>query len=93
MLAGRNDAASLVFARKLARLLPVSNQTDWQRRLDSVAQRQTVNSSWTAAVSGLVQLEQGHRDQAAELFDAALLMPDRNLAHHISRVALSEIKR
>jgi tetratricopeptide (TPR) repeat protein len=93
MLAGSNDVASLVFARKLARLLPLSNQTDWQRRLDSAAQRQTANSSWTAAVLGLVQLEQGHRDPAAELFDAALLMPDRNLAHHISRVALSEIKR
>ena len=82
-----------MFARKLARLLNVLNETDWQRRLDSAAQRQTANASWTATVSGLVQLELGHRDQAAELFEAALLLPDRNLAHHMSRVALSEIKR
>jgi len=92
-LAGRSDAASLVFARKLARLLPASNQADWQRRLDSAASRQSANSSWTAAVAGLVQLELGHRDQAAAWFETALLLPDRNLAHHMSRIALSEIKQ
>ena len=75
MLAGRSDPASLVFARKLARLLPVSNQADWQRRLDSAASRQSANSSWTAAVAGLVQLELGHCDQAAALFETALLLP------------------
>src|SRR5262249_25774001 len=92
-LAGRSDAASLVFARKLARLLPVSDQSDWQRRFDSVASRLSANSSWAAAVAGLVQLELGYRDQAAALFETALLLPDRNLAHHLSRIALSDIKQ
>jgi hypothetical protein len=92
-LASRSDAATLVFARKLARLLPVANDMDWNRRLESATPRQTANASWPAAVAGLVQLELGHREKAAELFEAALLLPDRNLAHHISRVALSEVKQ
>lgn len=92
-LASRSDAATLVFARKLARLLPATSATDWNQRLESAASRQSTSSSWMAAVSGLVQLELGHRDKASELFEAALLLPDRNLAHHISRVALAEIKR
>jgi hypothetical protein len=92
-LAGRSDAATLVFARRLARVLPPSSETDWNGRLESVAGRQTPAASWPAAVAGLVQLELGHREKAAEWFEAALLLPDRNLAHHISRTALAEIKR
>jgi tetratricopeptide (TPR) repeat protein len=91
-MAGRNEPAAVVFARRLARIVPDSRDAEWRQRLESAA-RQNATSSWIATVSGLAQLELGNREKAAELFEAALLLPDRNLAHHISRVAISEIRR
>jgi tetratricopeptide (TPR) repeat protein len=84
----RGDLATLVFARASG-----SNNAEWKRRLQSAAERQNTGSSWQATVAGLAQVELGKPDKAAELLQAALLMPDRNLAHHIARVILAEIKR
>jgi tetratricopeptide (TPR) repeat protein len=84
-MASRGDFAALVFVH--------STDANWKSRLELAAQHQNAGSSWQAAVAGLAQLELGKPDKAAELLQAALLMPDRNLAHHIARVALADIKR
>jgi tetratricopeptide (TPR) repeat protein len=81
-LSRHTDLASLVFAH-----------TNDAGRLESAAARQNAGSSWQAAIGGLAELELGHTDKAAVLLRAALLLPDRNLAHHLARSALAGIKR
>jgi tetratricopeptide (TPR) repeat protein len=88
-MARETDPANRVFGAKLARMLPGSNVA----KLEAASQRQTPAASWPATVAGLVYLELGNREKAAELFEAALLLPDRNLAHHVARTALAEIKQ
>jgi hypothetical protein len=62
-------------------------------RLHGAITWQIGNSSWNAAIAGLIEIELGHPDQAAALLETALLLPDRNLSHHFSRVALARLKR
>jgi hypothetical protein len=80
-LARRSDPASLVFAHADA------------ARLEAAVPRQIANSSWNAALAGLIEIELGHPGKAIPLLESALLLPDRNLSHHLSRVALARIKR
>jgi tetratricopeptide (TPR) repeat protein len=87
-MARGTDPANHVFGAKLARLLSSSSV-----KVEAPGQRQTPTASWPATVAGLAYLELGNREKAAELLEAALLLPDRNLAHHIARMALVEIKR
>lgn len=77
----RSDPASLVFAHADA------------TRLQGAMPRQTGNASWNAAAAGLIEIQLGHTDKAIALLETALLLPDRNLSHHFSRVALAGIKR
>ena len=80
-----NDA---VFAIKLRRLVEGSAV-----KPESPVLRQSPAASWPAAVAGLAYQEAGDNKRAAELLETALLLPDRNLAHHIARTALAELKR
>ena len=80
-LSQRGDPASLVFAHASA------------ARLQAAIPRPIGNSSWNAAMAGLIEIELGHPDKAIPLLEAALLLPDRSLSHHFSRVALAKIKR
>jgi len=87
----RSDPATVLFAYQLARNLAGFRPADWSGRLESAASRAesaAAGSSWNAAVYGLLQLALGHAERAAGNWKSALLMPDRNLAHHLSRVAL-----
>lgn len=77
----RGDAPSLVAAHADA------------ERLRNAEPRQTAGSSWNAAVAGLIEIELGHADKAIPLLESSLLLPDRNLAHHVSRVAFATLKR
>jgi tetratricopeptide (TPR) repeat protein len=80
-LARRSDLATLVFTHASA------------ARLQDAIPRQISNSSWNATMAGLIEIELGHPDNAIPLLETALLLPDRNLSHHLSRVALAQIKR
>jgi len=77
----RSDLASLVFSRGNA------------VRLQGAVPRPIGTSSWNAAMAGLIEIELGHPEKAIPLLEASLLLPDRNLSHHFSRVALARIKR
>jgi tetratricopeptide (TPR) repeat protein len=90
-LARRGDPASLAFAYQLARQLPQFDAADWTARLNAVAQRAEASAreaAWPTMVWGLLQMELG-RPAAEETLKSVVLLPDRNLAHHHSRLARS----
>ena len=43
-------------------------------------------------VWGLLQSEMGRNADSAETLKSVFLLPDRNLAHHQSRVALKDVR-
>jgi len=90
-LTRRTDPASIAYAYQLARDLPGFRDDDWKARLESASRRadSATGASWNLTVSGLLKLELGRAGQAADNLKSALLMPDRNLAHHYSRTALA----
>jgi hypothetical protein len=89
-LAASANAESLAFGYELARHLPDFQAAEWTTRLQS-GERRSTGSSWNAAVSGMVALELGHTANARDLLESALLLPDRNLAHHLSRDLMRRI--
>ncbi|MBZ5624452.1 MAG: DUF5107 domain-containing protein [Acidobacteriia bacterium] len=96
-LTARNDPASVAFAYELARRLPGFRPADWSSRLAAASRRADANAAggagWAAAIAGLLHLRQGQTDEAARLLQSAVLTPDRNLAHHHSRTALTEMSK
>jgi tetratricopeptide (TPR) repeat protein len=93
-LSALGDADSLVFAYQLARQLPGFNAAEWTARLESTARRPGARggaSSWSAGTSGMLELDLGHTQEGRALLESALLLPDRNLAHHLAREALRGI--
>jgi len=92
-LVKNGDPASIAFGYDLARQAPDFRPEDWTARLDSAFRRAEANAaggaSWPATVLGLLQIELGRTEQGRETLRGAILMPDRNLAHHYSRAALA----
>lgn len=88
-LARRGDAASVAFAYLLARDLPGFDRAAWSGRLQVAASRAGSNANagaWPATVRGLLQLESGDSEAAQQTLRSVILLPDRNLAHHYSRL-------
>ena len=93
-LSASGEAGSLVFAYELARQLPGFDAAAWTAQLQSAGRRwggRDTESSWNAAISGILELDLGHTDESRALIESALLLPDRNLAHHLGREALRSI--
>jgi tetratricopeptide (TPR) repeat protein len=85
----RGDSASLAFAYLLARDLPQFDAAAWTARLDAAAERAKGNAgaaSWPTMVFGLLQKELGQSAAAEETLKSVILLADRNLAHHHSRL-------
>ena len=85
----RGDPAGVAFAYLLARDLPGFDRAAWSARLQTAAGRSEANANagaWPATVRGLLQLESGDSAAAKETLQSVILLPDRNLAHHHSRV-------
>jgi tetratricopeptide (TPR) repeat protein len=92
VLALRSDPASLAFAYLLARDLPQFDPAAWTARLNAAAALARTNAgtgAWPAMVLGLLQKELGHSAEAYETLRTVILLPDRNLAHHHSRLIRS----
>ena len=90
LIAG-SQPESLVFAYQLARQMPGFQATEWTTRLQGAQRRATgrgTGSSWNAAVEGILELDLGHTKEGRALLESALLMADRNLAHHMAREAM-----
>ena len=79
-----------------ARKLPGFNPTQWQERLqssfDQAANRTETSAypSWWMYTAGLLDQELGEKRDADLRFRNALLLPDRMLAYHLTRLARSE---
>jgi hypothetical protein len=87
-LMARGDPAAIAFGYLLARELPGFDRAAWTPRLKSAAERAGRNAgggAWATVVSGLVEKELG-QPAADETLQSAILLPDRNLAHHHSRL-------
>lgn len=100
---GRGDAAQqrvralssrgmegLVFAYELARRLQGFRAADWTARLEA-AQRpggRGAGSSWNAVLAGMVEFDLGRTAEGRAAIESGLLLPDRNLAHHVGRAAM-----
>jgi hypothetical protein len=89
-LSDSGELESVVFAYELARQLPAFQAGEWTARLQA-AGRRGAGSSWNGVIAGIVELDLGHSKEGRELIGSALLLPDRNLAHHFGREALRRI--
>jgi tetratricopeptide (TPR) repeat protein len=88
-LVRRGDPASLAFAYLLARDAPQFDAAAWKSQLNAVAERAQGNAgagSWPTMVWGLLEAELGQSAAAEESLKSVILLPDRNLAHHYSRL-------
>ena len=93
-LSASGEADSLVFAYELARQLPGFHAAEWTPQLRAAARRwggRGAESSWNAAISGMLELDLGRTKEGRALIESALLLPDRGLAHHFGREALRSI--
>lgn len=93
-LSHRSDPAGVVFALQLARELPGFDPAVWTARIRSISRRAEENAAggaaWPTFVWGAVQAESGNTGGASATWKSVFLLPDRNLAHHQSRLALHE---
>lgn len=86
-LARRGDPASVAFAYLLARDLPGFDRAAWPARLEAaIGRAPAAAGAWPATVRGLLQLESGDSAAAQQTLQSVILQPDRNLAHHHSRL-------
>ena len=88
-LVRRGDPASVAFAWLLTRGLPGFDRAAWTARLKAAASRSQANAgagAWPATVHGLLELESGDSAAAQQTLESVILLPDRNLAHHHSRL-------
>jgi tetratricopeptide (TPR) repeat protein len=89
-LSASGDPVSLTFAYELAHRMTGFNPADWTARLDAAAGRWSARnggSAWISAISGMIELDLGHVQEGRARIESALLLPDRNLAHHFARTA------
>jgi len=83
----------LVWAWRAAQKLPGFNEKQWQDRLQT-ALAQAKNridtssfSSWWEYIAGALAGALGSQQEADQRFQKALLLPDRMLSHHFTRIA------
>ncbi len=93
--AGASAADQVHWARMAAQQLPEFNEAQWRERVRS-AYQETVSRSTTSAYpswwmynAGLLAQELGMTEEAQARFHKALLLPDRMLAYHFTRLAES----
>ena len=88
-----NAADQLLWAWRAAQQLPGFDEKSWQGRLQSaLAQAQSRSDtssygSWWDYTAGALASALGHREEAEQRFRKALLLPDRMLAYHFTRLA------
>ena len=91
-LSGSVDAEDMVFAYELSRQMPGFNAAgSTASQMASRPGARGAPSSWSAVLSGMMELDLGHTQEGRALLESALLLPDRNLAHHFAREALRGI--
>jgi tetratricopeptide (TPR) repeat protein len=96
LAAGASAPDQVRWAWLAAKRMPGFSQAQWQDRLqssfDAAASRSQTSAfpSWWMYVAGSLAKEQGREQEADFRFRQALLLPDRMLAYHFTRLAKSE---
>jgi predicted Zn-dependent protease len=85
-MAAAADADTLVSGYELARALPGFQAAEWNAKLKAATRRPTV-------AAGTLELDLGRAEEGRTLIESTLLLPDRNLAHHLGRSALRNSPR
>lgn len=86
--------SNLVWSRAAARSLPNFDGKGWSDRLRLAAEKEEKSATENKQSrrfynAGLLWIAAGQFDHARELFHAAILLPDTNLSHHLTRLALA----
>ncbi len=83
------EGRQITWAYAAAKRLGNASTNDWRKKLDAaLAQAEkSRDSSLSAYTIGCLEVELGRRSEANEAFQQALLLPDRMMAHHLSRLA------
>jgi tetratricopeptide (TPR) repeat protein len=87
--AAQTGTDEISWAYRAAVKLGTASQPEWNRKLEqALAHAETVpDSSVTAYRLGCIELALGRREASEEKFEQALLLPDRLMAHHLTRRA------
>ena len=94
--AAGNGAENSAWAIKAENLLDTTKPAQQQLKLQASlldAERFTGTSAltgWWWYNIGTIQAALGHKDQAREAFNKALLLPDSMMSHHLSRAAMAD---
>ena len=85
----------LVWSWEASRKLPNFDTKNWQKRLQSAAEKTEKltaaegRASSTALRAALLYIALGQPERARSLLHTSILLPDGNLSHHLARLALS----
>ena len=85
-VAATTGAAQLVWARAAAKKLAGYDEAQWRPRLEAALAHEAEGSPYAA---GMLEAALGHQSAAHAHFEEALVLPDRGLAHHFSRLAMA----
>ncbi|HXM41420.1 MAG TPA: DUF5107 domain-containing protein [Bryobacteraceae bacterium] len=85
-VAAATGIADLVWARGAAKKLDDYNNADWTKRLEAAVAQTGGGSPYTVAV---LEAALGKQSAAWAHFQQTLLLPDRMMSHHLSRMAMS----
>jgi hypothetical protein len=84
-----------IWAWLAAKKLPGIDETQWHERLQSALLQlksrgeASAYTSWWEYNTGTIETALNHPEEANLRFQKALLLPDRMLAHHFTRLALA----
>ena len=85
-VAAAKGAMNLVWARAAARKLAGYDDAAWRKRVETALSRAEDRSPYMA---GMLELALGDQAAAHARFAEGLRLPDRGLAHHLSRLAMN----
>jgi tetratricopeptide (TPR) repeat protein len=83
----------ITWAYAAARKLGPGSAVEWRQKLEATLAHAEESSKTDSGDSvllyaiGCLRAQLGHRQEADEAFQQALLLPDRMMAHHLSRLA------
>jgi tetratricopeptide (TPR) repeat protein len=88
--AAQTGTGEISWAYRAAVKLGTASQPEWNQKLETAlahAEMMDADNSVAAYRLGCIELALGRREAAEEQFEQALLLPDRLMAHHLTRRA------
>jgi len=85
-VAAATGTAQLVWARAAAKKLGGYDEAKWRPRLEAALAHEEARSPY---IAGMLEAALGHASAAHTDFEDALVLQDRGLSHHLSRLAMA----